>query len=57
MQVKKQEKVIKKLKQVLQAKASENIRLSAKLLKLEMAESEEDEEEGAEDGEYMEEET
>lgn len=55
--MKKQEKVIKKLKQVLQAKASENIRLSAKLLKLEMAESEEDEEEGAEDGEYMEEET
>ena len=48
--------MIKKLKQVLQAKASENIRLSAKLLKLEMAESEEDEEE-AEDGEYMEEET
>ena len=55
MQVKKQEKVIKKLKQVLQAKASENIRLSAKLLKLEMAESEGEEE--AEDGEYMEEET
>lgn len=53
--MKKQEKVIKKLKQVLQAKASENIRLSAKLLKLEMAESEGEDE--AEDGEYMEEET
>ena len=56
LQVKKQEKMIKKLKQLLRAKASESKMLSDKVLKLEMEESEEEEEE-TEDGEYVEEET
>ena len=55
LQVKKQEKTIKKLKQLLRAKASENSQLSAKVLKLEIAESGDEEETG--DGEYMEEES
>ena len=52
--MKKQERVIKKLRQLLRAKASENNQLSAKVLKLEIAESGDEEE--TEDGEYMEEE-
>ena len=55
LQVKKQEKMIKKLKQLLRAKASESKMLSDKVLKLEMEESEDEEE--TEDGEYVEEET
>jgi len=52
--VKKQERMIKKLRQLLRAKASENNQLSAKVLKLEIADSGDEEE--MEDGEYMEEE-
>ena len=55
LQVKKQGKTIKKLKRLLRAKASENNQLSAKVLKLEIAESGDEEE--TEDGEYMEEES
>ena len=54
MQVKKQEKTIKRLRQLLRAKAAENSQLSAKVLNLEIAESG-DEEEETEYGEYIEE--
>lgn len=50
MQVKKQEKTIKRLRQLLRAKAAENSQLSAKVLNLEIAESGDEEEEETEDG-------
>ena len=50
LQVKKQEKTIKRLRQLLRAKAAENSQLSAKVLNLEIAESGDEEEEETEDG-------
>ena len=55
LQVKKLEKKVRKLKQLLRAKAEQNTNLSARVTELEIADESGNEEEEEEYGEYMEE--
>ena len=55
LQVKKLEKKVRKLQQLLRAKAEQNTNLSARVTELEIADDSGEEEEEEEYGEYMEE--